>query len=159
MTKSKETTNLKIAEELAKELLVNMGSKAKVEAVEDKDNEALVINIKTEEETGLLIGHHGETLLAIQSAIGMMLRQKTGEWARVVVNVGDWREKQDEHLRVLAKEAAERAKETGNPQPIYNLTAAQRRIVHMELTGDKEVVTESTGEGDDRYLVISPKKS
>ena len=77
----------------------------------------------------------------------------------MVGNVGDWREKQEEHLRILAKEAAERAKETGNPQPIYNLTPSQRRIVHMELTNDKEVVTESTGEGDERYLVISPKKS
>lgn len=159
MTKNKPNKNIETTEELAKELLTNMGSKAEVEVEEDKENEAVVVNIKTEEETGLLIGHHGDTLLAIQGAIGMMLRQKMGEWVRVVVNVGDWREKQEEHLRILAKEAAERAKETGNPQPIYNLTPSQRRIVHMELTNDKEVVTESTGEGDERYLVISPKKS
>ncbi len=158
-TKSKKTDKLEVAKVLTEELLKKMGSKASVEVVEDKENEALVINIKTDDETGLLIGHHGETLTAIQSVLGMMLRQKIGEWVRVIVNIGDWREKQEEHLKVLAREAAERAKQTGEPQPIYNLTPAQRRVVHMELSEDKTVMTESTGEGEERYLVISLKKN
>jgi spoIIIJ-associated protein len=157
MTKKK--SNLEIVQDLAEKLLKEMGSKAKVSVVEDKENEAVVVNIDTEDETGLLIGHHGETLNSIQTVLGMMLKQQTGEWARVVVNVGDWREKQEEHLKELALETAERARQTGNPQPIYNLTPAQRRIVHLELSQENDLTSESVGEGDDRYLVISLKKS
>ena len=135
-----------------------MGSKAKAEVSFDKENEAFMVEIKTEEEVGLLIGRHGETLKAIETAIAMMLKQKTGEWARVVVNVGDWRQKQEEYLNNLADQAAQRAKETKEPQPIYNLSAAQRRIIHMALSKNQDVTTESVGEGEERYLVVKPKK-
>jgi len=72
--------------------------------------------------------------------------------------VGDWRERQEEQLVKMASEVAERAKQTGEPQPLYNLTPAQRRVVHLELEKDSEVTTESTGEGNERYLVVKPKK-
>ncbi len=159
MAKGKQKDYLKICAELSEELLKLMGSKAKVAVSEDKDNEAIVVNVETEDETGLLIGHHGETLSSIQAALGMMMKQKVGEWIRIIVNVGDWREKQESHLRELAQEVAQRAKETGSPQPIYNLTPAQRRLVHMELALDPEVTSESTGEGEERYLVVNLKKS
>ena len=157
MAKKKETTITKI-EEAANKLLELMGTKAKATASEDKENEAILVNIETDEETGLLIGHHGETINSLQSALGMMARQEEGEWKRIIVNVGDWRERQEEQLVKLASEVAERAKQTGEPQPLYNLTPSQRRIVHLELSKDAEVSTESTGEGTDRYLVVKPNK-
>jgi len=155
--KKTEPTTKKV-EAAANKLLELMGTKAKAEASEDKENEAIVVNIETEEERGLLIGHHGETINSLQAALGMMVREETGEWKRVIVNVGDWRERQEEQLVKLASEVAERAKQTGEAQPLYNLTPAQRRIVHIELAKDAEVTTESTGEGTDRYLVVKPKK-
>ena len=157
MAKKKEATTKKI-EKMAEKLLELMGTKAKAAVSEDKENEAFVVNIETEEERGLLIGHHGETINAIQAALGMMVRQEEGEWKRIIVNVGDWRERQEEQLVKLASEVAERAKQTGEPQPLYNLTPAQRRVVHLELSKDAEVTSESTGEGSERYLVVKPKK-
>jgi spoIIIJ-associated protein len=156
MAKKKETTTDKIEEKVNK-LLELMGTKAKATVSEDKENEAFVVDIETEEERGLLIGHHGETINAIQAALGMMVRQEEGEWKRIIVNVGDWRERQEEQLIKLASEVAERAKQTGEPQPLYNLTPAQRRVVHLELSKDTEVTSESTGEGSERYLVVKPK--
>jgi len=140
MTKDK----LETVKDLTNKLLELMGSKAKAEVSFDKENEAFMVEIKTEEEVGLLIGRHGETLKAIETAIAMMLKQKTGEWARVVVNVGDWRQKQEEYLNNLADQAAQRA--------------AQRRIIHMALSKNQDVTTESVGEGEERYLVVKPKK-
>ena len=142
----------------ANELLALMGTKAKAKAEEDKENDVLFVNIKTEEETGLLIGHHGETLNSLQSVLGLMFRQRTGEWKRMLVNVGDWREKQEEYLKEMARVTAERATQTGEAQNLYNLSASQRRVIHMALSEDKGVETESVGEGDERYLVIKPKK-
>jgi spoIIIJ-associated protein len=155
--KKDKTLTAKV-KDLAEELLCLMGTSAKVDVSEDKENEAVVVNIQTESERGLLIGHHGETLNAIQAALGMILRRETGEWVRVIVNIGDWRERQEEQLKKLALEVAERAKQTGEPQPLYNLTPAQRRVIHLELSGDEQITTESTGEGTERYLVVKPKR-
>jgi spoIIIJ-associated protein len=149
---------LSLAEKMANELLSLMGTKVQVKASEDKKNEAVRIDIETEEETGLLIGRHGETIEAIQSILGMMLKKKTGDWVRIIVDVGGWREKQEERLRDLATQTAERAKETGEGQPLYNLSPAQRRIIHLTFADDSDIETESVGEDEERYLIIRPKK-
>lgn len=144
-----------IVEKAAKKLLTLMGSAAKVEAAEDKENEAVLVNLESAEETGLLIGRHGETILSLQTILGMMIRQETGEWVRILVNIGDWREKEESHLEELASQAAERAKETGTPQTLYNLSSSQRRTIHLFLSKDAQIKTESQGEGKERFLVIS----
>ncbi len=109
------------------------------------------------DESGLLIGSHGSTLQAIQSFLALALRQQEGSWVRVIVDIGDWREKQKENLVSLGKQAAQRAKQTGEPQYLYNLTPAQRREIHVSLKEDNEIETESEGEGADRYLIIKAK--
>ncbi|MCJ7805282.1 hypothetical protein MUP46_01420 [Patescibacteria group bacterium] len=144
-------------DEAANGLLTLMGTKAKARVYEDKENQAIRVDIETEDETGLLIGRHGETLASMETALGMMIRQSVGEWVRIIVNVGDWRERQEDHLKEIAEQAMERAIQTGEPQPIYNLTPAQRRIVHLALSESKDVETESVGEGLERYLVVKPK--
>jgi spoIIIJ-associated protein len=157
MARRKKVDKVTLVEKLANELLALMQTKAKASAKEDKENEAIEVNIEAEEERGLLIGHHGDTINAVQAVLGMMVRKEVGEWIRIIVNIGDWREKQEEHLKKLAREVAERVKQTGEPQPLYNLTAAQRRIVHLELSGEADIATESIGEGPERYLVVKPK--
>lgn len=141
------------------ELLEKVGIEAEVEVAKEKSEdgqEAFMVGINAPKEAGLLIGAHGSTLHAIQSFVAMAVKQLTGDWVRVVVDIGDWREKHEEHLTSLAKAAAERAKQTGEAQPLYNLTPSQRRVVHMALSTEEGVVTESEGEGVSRYLVIKP---
>lgn len=154
---TKKTDKKEIIEKLANDLLLLMGVKVKAQVAEDKANEAFVVTVEAGDETGLLIGRRGETLLSIQSLLGVIVRQHLGEWVRIVVDVGDWREKEEERLKSLALSAGERAKETGQPQPLYNLTPAQRRIVHLILSEDETLETESLGEDAERYLVVKPK--
>jgi spoIIIJ-associated protein len=156
-TRKKTKSKVEIVGELAKELLDLMGVTAKPEVFEDEKNEAIVVSLKTEDEAGLLIGRHGQTIESFQAALGMLAKEKIGEWVRVIVNVGDWREKQEEYLKSLAVSAAERAVTTGEDQPLYNLTAGQRRVIHLALSEDPKVVTESVGEGEERYLVVKKK--
>jgi len=141
-------------EALAKELLSLMGTEAQAQVSLDKDNEAILVNIKTTDETGLLIGKRGETIGSIQSALGMMARKKTGEWIRIVVDIGDWQEREDARLKEMATQTAQRAVETNEPQYLYNLTPSQRRIIHLHLSQNLNVVTESQGEGRERFLII-----
>lgn len=147
--------NEEIVKEIAEELLKLMGTKATPEVSEDKKAEVFVVDLKTEKEAGLLIGSRGDTLNSIQAIIGMIYRQRTGEWARITVNVADWRERQTERLKELALQAAQRARETGDAQTLYNLSPSQRRTIHMILADEKDIQTESQGEGGGRYLIVS----
>jgi spoIIIJ-associated protein len=147
----------KILKELTDQLLSLMSTKATAEVSIDKENDCYVVNIQAGDETGLLIGKKGETLTSIQTILGILLKQKTGEWSHITVNVGDYLQKEEEYLKNLAEGAAARAKETGEPQSLYNLKPAQRRIIHMELAKDSSVSTESVGEGEERYLVVKAK--
>jgi spoIIIJ-associated protein len=142
----------------ANKLLQLMGTKATAIVEEDKKNDALLVNIESEEEAGLLIGNRGNTVLSLQTVLSLILRQKYGEWKRVIVNVADWREKESARLQDMADSVAERAVQSGEEQPIYNLTPAQRREIHLKLAERKDVVTESKGEGRERYLVVAPQK-
>ncbi|MCH7730359.1 KH domain-containing protein [Patescibacteria group bacterium] len=159
MAAKKKREDIAIAEKATKKILKLMGTKAKPSVSFDEESEAVVVDIETTEETGLLIGHRGETLNALQSIVGMIIRRKMGEWSRVIVNIGDWRAKQEDYLKGLASQAAERAMETGEPQTLYNLTPAQRRTIHLSLSEEKDLETESHGEEGERYLVVKPKGS
>ena len=149
---------IKLVEELAGQLLNLIGVVAAPQVREDKENEAITVDIQTESEAGLLIGNRGRTIGAIQMVLGMMYRQRTGEWKRVIVNVADWREKEAARLNDLANQTAERVKVTGESQPLYNLNSSQRRIVHLALSQKPDIQTESYGEGKERYLLVSLKK-
>jgi spoIIIJ-associated protein len=149
---------VKDLKKITDELLSLMGTKAAAEVSYDKSNECYLVNIDGGDETGLIIGKKGETLLSLQTMLGILLKGKTGEWERVTVNVGDYLEKEEEYLKNLAESAATRAKETGDPQSLYNLKPAQRRIIHMVLAEDKDITTESLGEGEERYLVVKASK-
>lgn len=155
--RSSKEKELSILEKITKELLSLMAVNAKLEIYEDKENEVYVVDIKPDTETGLLIGRRGETISSLQSILGIIYGQKVGEWKRIIVNISDWRQKQEERLRGLAEQAAERVKVTGEPQAIYNLSPSERRTVHLTLSSDSEVTTESVGEGEDRYLLVKPK--
>jgi spoIIIJ-associated protein len=146
-----------ILKELTQDLLKLMSVNSPVEVKFDSANDAFVVTIQGGSETGLLIGRKGDTLSSIQTILGILFKQKSGEWRRVVVNVGDYREKEEDYLKNLARTTAERAKDTGNPQSLYNLTPAQRRIIHLYLSEDSSIVTESQGEGLERYLVVKTK--
>lgn len=149
----------KILIEVSEKLLDLCGVKGGISVTEEAATDGAIYHvvIESEGEAGLLIGAHGLTLAAIQSFLGMSLRTRTGEWHRVVLDVSGWRQKHEEYLLSLAKQSADRAKMTGEPQYLYNLTPAQRRIIHTALSEMKDVESVSEGEGSDRYLIVKAK--
>lgn len=143
---------------LASELIKLIGQEITMDVVHDKEADAVLVNLESPDSAGLIIGRRGETVLAIQYVLGMMVRTALDGWVRIVVNVGDWREKQEEQLIQMAKQTAERARETGEPQMLYNLNPSQRRVIHIFLANEKDIETLSEGEGNERHLVVSQKK-
>jgi spoIIIJ-associated protein len=138
-------------EETAKKLLDLLGIKGEIEVTESDD--VKVVHIDTPE-TGILIGRHGETIAAFELILNQIVNRDAESWERLIVDTGDYRAKQEDRLKNLAESAAERVKETGEPYALYDLTPAQRRIVHTILAEDSSLITESEGEDRDRHLVI-----
>lgn len=139
------------------ELFTNLDIIAKVKV--DFDKVANLINVQIDsEEAANLIGFHGETLRALQLMISFLVHKTLGNWIKVLVNVGDYRQKREEQLRRLAMNLAMKAKFSGEPQAVPNLLASERRTIHLILADHPDVYTQSEGEGKQRQLTIRPKK-
>jgi spoIIIJ-associated protein len=154
-----------IATEILQKLLTQMRFRARImrhdTAEEDylnAENEtpSLVLNIVgiTEQDKSLLIGRRGETLAALQFMVNLLLGARTDLWARVIIDVDGYRLRRKEALTSLAARMAERVLAQRQPFPLEPMSAYDRRIVHMALAQHPQVMTESTGEGDQRRVVI-----
>ncbi len=109
-----------------------------------------------EEAMGLLIGRRGETLRSLQFLLNLLISRRTQKWPQVVVDVGNYRQRRQESLESLARRMAERVRQSGRSIMLEPMAAYERRIVHLALRSDSTVYTESTGEGDNRKIVIFP---
>jgi spoIIIJ-associated protein len=121
-----------------------------------QDDEIISISMETED-TGIVIGYHGETLEALQIVLSLILAKETGEFKRVSIEVGDYKKNREQWLEKLALDAKEKALFGKKEVYLTDLKAWERRVVHMLLQNDEEVTSESSGEGKDRVLVIKPK--
>lgn len=150
-----EEKTLETIKKTTGELLEKLQMPAEVR-VEVDETETVHININSEE-TGILIGYHGETLSAFQLILGLMIYKKQASWIKIVVNVGDYRERRQEVLFQMAQNAVDRVKSTGESVILPYLNSGERRIIHIYLQENTEVLTESEGEGENRRLVIKSK--
>ena len=108
------------------------------------------------EETGVLIGYHGETLAALQTILSQILFNKTQEWVKINLNIGDYLEKREEQLHRIADKAVDQALHEQKSVTLPPLTPKERRIIHLYLKEKQTVETESIGEGGERRLVVFP---
>lgn len=108
--------------------------------------------------SAVLIGKRGQTLEAMQYLIDKIVNKQSDARIRVQIDVEGYLESRKESLKSLAIRLAEKTKRTGKPSTISQMTAHDRRIVHLELKDDKGVRTQSIGDGYYRRLVIFPKK-
>ena len=145
---------IRIIGEIAQKLLELLGVEVKM-VIEEKEE---VVNIQLEtDEPGILIGYHGQALQAVQLLLALMGFRKLGEWTRVLVNVGDYREKRQESLTKMAQAIAQKVRFSGTSQNLPPMSSAERRIIHLALADETEVETISEGEGRDRHVVVKPK--
>lgn len=111
------------------------------------------------DDVGLIIGRHGETLVSLQFLLNACLSKSMPRDVRVVVDIEHYRDRREESLRGIALRAADRAIRERHPVTLNPMTPAERRIIHVTLQGHRYVGTESTGEGAERRVVISPKQN
>ena len=141
----------------AKETLLAILALMKIEAqvtVEDTP-EAISLTLQGADE-GLLIGKRGQTLDALQYVVNKILSKQGRENKQVIVDTEDYRKKREEALVSLAEKVSQKVRKTRKPVTLGNMTARERRIIHLTLQSDDSVVTMSRGEGHNRKIIVRP---
>lgn len=156
-----------IARRILEDVLEHMDIHAYVTAVRGSvpdqrgdPEETITLHVEgaDEEAMSLLIGRRGETLRSLQFMVNLLVSRKVLKWPQVVVDVGNYRQRRQESLEGLARRMAERVRQSGRPLMLEPMGAYERRIVHLALRSDTTVYTESSGEGENRKIVIYPAK-
>ncbi|MEX1194303.1 MAG: RNA-binding cell elongation regulator Jag/EloR [Dehalococcoidia bacterium] len=109
------------------------------------------------EDLGLLIGRRGTTLSAVQYMVNVMLTRKMNSRVLVTVDVEHYHRRREETLRGLAQRMADRVSRSRRPMTLEPMPANERRIIHLALSEDRNVVTGSVGQGEERKVVIRPR--
>ncbi len=106
-------------------------------------------------DAGRLIGKGGRTLAALEFLANAVVNKGDEDPVRVVIDVGGYKRRRDERLRQTAQRAIARVRKSGDAVELEPMSAAERRIVHMVVADEADVVSESTGEGRARRVVIA----
>ena len=102
-----------------------------------------------------LVGRRGEVLEALQELTRLAVHRQTGERARLMLDVGGYRERRREELTEVGRDAAEEVKQTGTPKHLAAMTPFERKIVHGAVA-DAGLRSESEGEEPSRRVVVYP---
>lgn len=140
-----------------RELFATLKLEAEIESDGRAAEKALFFRVRGEN-LGALIGKRGQTLDALQYLLGHVVNRQQDAFLRVKLDIGSYREKQENKLRGFARNAARRVKQSGKSLALDPMTPNERRIIHAALQRDRYVTTHSEGEGEKRHVVITLRK-
>jgi spoIIIJ-associated protein len=109
------------------------------------------------EDLGILIGRRGQTMVSLQYIIRLIMTHKMQVKMPIILDIEGYKQRRCEGLRALAERLAEQVKTRRLPFTMEPMPAFERRVIHVALADHPDVVTESTGIGESRKVVISPK--
>ena len=147
-----------------KTFIADIGFKCEVIGDLTKNEEGYVSRLVTieGEDASNLIGHHGETLDAVQYLANLCLARKSDsdhkEYVKVIVDIENYRAKREETLRALARKMANKALERGRSIHLDPMNSYERRIIHSEIQKIDGVSTHSVGYDENRKIVITVDK-
>ncbi len=149
-----------IGAEFLEGLLSRMGLTAGVDP--EMDDGTMYLNVlgtgPDDEEMGLLIGRHGQTLDALQELTRVVVGHRTGMRARVVVDVEDYKKRQRSRLEAKAMATAKRVAKSGLEEELEPMNPYERKVVHDAVSAVPGVESLSRGEEPERRVVVRPRR-
>ena len=149
---------LEAARSFIETLIKDMDLNATVTIHDDGNGEALLTI--SGDDAGTLIGHHGDTLDALQYLINLTANKKEDDerkYTRITVDIENYREKRAETLKKLARHMADKVKRTGRNIVLEPMNAYERRIIHAEVQNIEGVSTNSVGAEGNRRVILFPE--
>ncbi len=136
------------------ELLASMGVVAELET--GIFNDQPYLNIKSSDHA-ILIGRGGENLRSLQYIVNLILKHHLKDSPFVVVDVAGYKKERNDKIATIAKEAADKAISTSRDVRLKPMNSYERRLVHMHLAENPEVVTSSEGEEPHRTIIVKKR--
>ena len=143
------------AEEFLKNVTELMGLEVSFDIRDEED--ALMIDMMGENQ-GILIGHRGETLDALQYLTSLQVNKGGKEYRRVTLDTEGYRAKREQTLIALAGRMANKVHKSGRRMMLEPMNPYERRILHATLQDHPYVTTHSEGDEPNRRVVIAPKR-
>ncbi len=139
---------------LIKTLLKDMGFDVEIEITVNNNTPTYRLYSTND---ALLIGKDGKNLKALTTVVNAILTKEINSNYRFLIDVSDYKEKNDRRVERLAKKLAREVRETKVEVKMDSMNSYQRRLVHNILNNNKYVYTESVGEEPNRCVVIKPR--
>ncbi|MBP0989560.1 MAG: protein jag [Oscillospiraceae bacterium] len=104
----------------------------------------------------IAIGRHGETLDALQYLTSLVINKVEGEFLKISIDIGDYRQKREETLTALAKRVAAQAIKNGRNITLEPMNPYERRVIHAAIQKIDGVSSKSIGDEPRRKVVVCP---
>lgn len=128
-----------------------------LDATVEPVGEAIKVQVRGADR-GLLLGHNAELLDALEYLGNRVFAHEIGEDKHLVFDSGNYRAQREKELRLMAEKAAEKVRASRIPFTFDPMTPNERRIIHLALSEDTSVRSESQGNGENRKVTIYPAK-
>lgn len=109
------------------------------------------------EELAHLIGYRGRTIEAFQLIINSILQRENNDFAKVFIEINDYKKKREEKLRIFADRMADNVLKYRKPIKLEPMTPYERMIIHKQLAKRNNIETESVGEEPNRRVIIKKR--
>src|SRR5690554_6168453 len=145
-------------EQIIKDELGELLSLIDVEAeIEVEKNENYYNVTLDSSDNALLIGRYGDTLSSLEHILSLLVAQKNEEFVPLTLEIGGYRRERESYLKDLADRVREEVVSSGREKVLSDLKPWERRVIHMYLSEDGSVISESEGEGRNRVLTVRKK--
>lgn len=143
---------------LVSEFLVQLGIDFTDLEVSNTEGKSYHINVISDDPS-LLIGHHGENLVAIQKILTVIFHKECGDDVIITFDVDNYRKRQEENVLTIAEQKITEVRESRVQAALPPMSPYFRRLVHLFIknSGFTDITTESIGEGNYRQVVIKPQ--
>ncbi|PKL37099.1 hypothetical protein CVV38_04415 [Candidatus Peregrinibacteria bacterium HGW-Peregrinibacteria-1] len=142
------------------ELLNMVGVEYDRVTITQDENDEYHLNIESENPS-LLIGYHGDNIHALQHILKVLCWKKLPNTNfNILVDVDNYRKRQEENTIKLAEGRIEKVRTTGKPQRLPAMSSYFRRKIHTLCMGPgyEDIETHSRGEGADRHIILQLKR-
>ena len=109
------------------------------------------------EDLSFLIGFRGESLNALQTLVANFVFNEKGEWVHILMDINGYRESRRERIEEMVRGFIDRVRFHNSEVELPTMNAFERRQVHTFVSEYPDIISESTGEGRNRRVVLKLK--
>jgi spoIIIJ-associated protein len=108
-------------------------------------------------DSALLLNQGGELLDALQQILNQAYGRQLPKGQRIICDANNYRSARESELRAMAEHAARQVRATSAAFVFGPMEASERRVIHLSLADEEDLLTESIGEGNGRRLRVALK--